>query len=138
MLYYLVYVSSATQLYSRADLDDILTTSHANNSRRSITGALLYKEGNLMQVLEGEERSVKDLYETIARDPRHKGAILVLQGPEETRQFGDWTMAFRDLSTSGPRSSGYSDFLNTRLSSAEFTADPSLCHRLLATFKQSM
>ncbi len=51
MIYFLVYVSSATTLFSRSDLEDILVKSNQNNSRLGVSGALLYKGGNLMQVL---------------------------------------------------------------------------------------
>ena len=139
MLYYLVYVSSATGLYSRADLDTILAQSHANNARLDISGALLYKDGNLMQVLEGERTAVEGLYATISRDPRHHGAIRILDGTQSNRQFAGWSMAFRDLNAPvPPGTAGYSDFLNTRLSSTEFAANPSLCQSLLNSFKKTM
>ena len=139
MLYYLVYVSSATGLYSRAELDGILAQSHANNVKRDISGALLYKDGNLMQVLEGEKSAVEGLYATIGRDPRHHGAIRILDGMQPTRQFAGWSMAFRDLNAPVAASTaGYSDFLNTRLSSTEFAANPSLCQSLLNSFKKTM
>jgi len=139
MLYYLVYASSATGLYSRADLDGILAQSHANNERLGISGALLYKGGNLMQVLEGEQTAVEGLYATISRDPRHSGAIRILEGPQPGRQFPGWSMAFRDLNSPvNPATPGYSEFLNTRLSSSEFAANPSLCQSLLNSFKETM
>lgn len=34
----------------------------ANNEKLSVSGMLFYKDGNFMQVLEGEEAIVKDLY----------------------------------------------------------------------------
>ena len=52
MTFFLVYVSSASTLFSRAELDEILRTSRRNNERLGVSGALLYKGGNLMQVLE--------------------------------------------------------------------------------------
>ena len=52
-----------------------------------------------MQVLEGEEQLVRSLYTKISADPRHKGALALLQGVEEKRQFADWSMGFRDLNS---------------------------------------
>jgi hypothetical protein len=48
-------------------------------------------------------------------------------------------MAFQDLDAPELATRpGYSDFLNTRLSSAEFTDNPTKCRRLLSTFKRIM
>ena len=51
MNYYIVYLSTATQLYSEKDMAHILTTSRKNNSEKDVTGILLYHEGSIMQVL---------------------------------------------------------------------------------------
>jgi hypothetical protein len=100
---------------------------------------LLYKDGNVMQALEGEEGAVRNLYERIGRDPRHRGVQTLLQEPRERRQFPDWSMGFRDLGAGDVHATpGYNEFLNTPLTGREFSSDPSRCQRLLLTFKQSM
>jgi Sensors of blue-light using FAD len=135
----LVYVSSAIDLFDRAQLDDILAVSRRNNSARGITGMLLYKDGNLMQVLEGDEQAVRSTYERIAMDPRHRGLLVLLEEEVAERSFEDWSMAFRDLdSVDATTTPGYSQFLNTPLNGPEFTRDPSAARRLLMMFKQSM
>lgn len=58
MPYFVAYVSSATQLLSTEQLDDLLLTCRRNNLARELTGALLYQDGNFIQVLEGEQRVV--------------------------------------------------------------------------------
>jgi hypothetical protein len=135
--YFLVYVSSASTLFSRADLDEILRTSRRNNDRLEVSGALAYRGGNLMQVLEGDEATVRTLYGRIEQDPRHRGLIVLLEGEQETRQFPAWSMAFRDLDEA-PKEPGFSDFLNTPLTSTEFGTDPSLTQKLLLSFKRSL
>jgi hypothetical protein len=137
--YFLVYVSSATTLFSDRELDEILVTSRENNARLNISGMLLYKGGNLMQVLEGEEAKVRTLYAKITADRRHNGFIILCDGYQAERQFSDWTMAFRNLNSPELLSTpGYSRFLNTPLTDPEFIADPSVSQQLLATFKASM
>jgi hypothetical protein len=139
MLYSLVYVSSAVKLFSSAELVALLEKSRANNTRLGISGLLLYKDGNTMQLLEGERDTVLALYERIAADPRHRGLIRLLEGPIETRQFAEWSMAFHDLSAPEARAvPGYSEFLNTPLTGSEFSANPTRCQKLLATFKRAM
>ena len=138
-MFFLVYVSSATRLFSRSELVAILAYAREHNSKLGITGMLLYKGGNLMQVLEGEEIAVKNLYEKISRDPRHKGLIQILSGQQAARQFSDWSMAYRDLGTADEvMPEGYSDFLNTPLTSAEFGDQPARSLKLLSLFKSSV
>jgi hypothetical protein len=139
MLYFLVYVSSAVVPFSSSELVDLLERSRVNNTRLGVSGMLLYKDGNLMQVLEGEEQTVKALYAKIAEDRRHKGLLRLMEGALEARQFADWSMAFRDLNGEETRGfPGYSEFLNTPLTGEAFAADPTRSRKLLLTFKRRM
>jgi hypothetical protein len=139
VIYSLVYVSSATALFSESELKDILATSRENNARSSISGMLLYKDGNLMQVLEGEESAVRVLYAKITADDRHQGHMVLWDGYASARQFSDWSMAFRNLDkTDSAATPGYSEFLNTPLTDSVFATNPSVCQRLLSTFRKSM
>jgi hypothetical protein len=138
-LYSLVYVSSAVTPFSTAELMALLDQSRTKNTRLGVSGMLLYKDGNTMQVLEGDQSAVLGLYDRIARDPRHRGLLRLVEGPAETRQFAEWSMAFHDLGA--PEAGavpGYSEFLSTPLTGAEFSANPSRCQKLLTTFKRSM
>ena len=138
-MFSLVYVSSATRPFSTPEMIELLEKSRRNNAKLGVTGMLLYKDGNIMQVLEGEESVVRGLAARIGRDPRHRGVMELVQGPQEGRHFADWSMGFRDLrSAEAAACPGYSPFLNTPLDGPEFAADPSRCHRLLLCFKKSM
>jgi hypothetical protein len=100
---------------------------------------LLFKDGNFMQVLEGPEAAVRATHARIVSDPRHSGLITLLQGPVAARSFGGWSMAFRNLNDSAAHTiAGYDDFLNTPLTDARFTHDPTAAQRLLQVFKRSM
>jgi hypothetical protein len=136
---FLVYLSSAVELFSPAALRELLAQSRVNNTRVGLTGILLYKDGNFMQVLEGELDAVHALYAAIQRDPRHSGLLTLLQGPLAERQYPDWSMGFRDLNSPDVRlMPGYSEFLNTPLTGEEFASNPSRCQKLLLTFKKYM
>jgi hypothetical protein len=138
-VFFLVYISSATQPFSVDDLSTLLAVSRKNNAELGITGMLLYKDGNFMQVLEGDERTVRALYEKIGVDPRHSGEITLLQGFVDERQFPDWSMGFRDLNSPEIRATqSYNEFLNTPLTGQEFSGDPSRSQKLLLTFKRTM
>src|SRR5208282_515145 len=125
-MFSLVYVSSATKPFSKSELLELLEKSRKNNTSLEISGMLLYKDGNFMQVLEGEEQLVRSLYTKISADPRHKGTLALLQSVEEKRQFADWSMGFRDLNSPEVAATpGFNDFLNVPLTAEEFSAKPS-------------
>ena len=137
-MYFLIYVSIATKCYSGAELVDFLNEWRENNEKLSLTGMLLYKDGKFMQVLEGEEETVKQLSAKIDRDPRHTNVTLLLQGPTSEREFPDWSMGFHDLDalqvTGIP---GYSEFMNTPLDSDAYATNPTRAQRLLRIFKRT-
>jgi hypothetical protein len=136
---YLIYVSSAVMPFSSDELSDLLARTRERNIRNGITGLLLYKDGNFMQLLEGEEATVRAAYARIHRDPRHRGLLTLLEGPLAERQFPDFSMAFRDLNAADVRTTpGYSAFLNTPLTGEEFSGNPSRAQSLLMTFKREM
>jgi hypothetical protein len=136
-VFYIVYVSVAQENVSKRTLLDILAKSRESNAQAGVTGMLLYKDGNFMQVLEGEENAVRELYARISRDPRHLGVLTLVEGEREDRCFGDWSMGFQDLSSEEARDTpGYSEFLNTPLTAEEFSKDPGQCERLLWAFKR--
>lgn len=123
---------------SPAELLELLRCSRENNSKLGLTGMLLYKNGEFMQVLEGPEQAVRTLVEKISRDPRHNNVAKVFEGHQAERQFAYWYMGFSNLDTEAARNTpGYSEFLNTSLS-VGLAADPTLCQRLLHVFKQDM
>ena len=64
-MFQLVYLSSASQPFSEDDLVALLTQARQNNTAHGLTGMLLYKDGNFMQVLEGDEAEVRRLFHTI-------------------------------------------------------------------------
>ena len=139
MMFYLIYVSSAVRPFLPSELVDLLSKSRTYNTEVGITGMLLYKDGNFMQVIEGEEEAVLTLYAKIERDTRHKGLLTLLQGPLTERQFPDWSMGFTDLNAVDVLSTaGYSEFLNTALTDEWFSSDPTRSQKLLMTFKKNM
>ena len=95
MIFYLSYLSSTTKSFTEAGLSDILLKSRVNNQSLNITGMLLYRDGNILQVLEGQEETVMGLYHTIAQDNRHSNIIKMISGYSEKRNFPEWTMGFK-------------------------------------------
>jgi Sensors of blue-light using FAD len=137
-MFSLTYVSSALVPLSARELRILLEKCVANNRRRDITGMLLYKDGDFMQSLEGEERVVRALHNVIAADPQHRGITTLLQGLTPGRQFPDWSMGFKDLGGDLDNPEGYSEFMNVPLTGARFKFEPTNAQKLLLTFRGSL
>jgi hypothetical protein len=137
-MYQIVYFSSATKPYTKEELLAILRVSRANNERDGITGMLLYKDGNIMQVLEGDREQVERRFQVIACDARHHGIIVIERGEIPQRQFGEWSMGFRDLADPELKTvSGFSEYLNKSLALEDFANDASATRELLQLFAAS-
>lgn len=138
-IFSLVYVSSASRLMNDAELEEILRVSRVNNQRDGITGMLLYKDGNIMQALEGPEEKVLLLTEKIRRDPRHYGLQVLLRDHIRERQFDRWAMAFQKLDPLPIGSpDGLSDFLDDEVAPQAFRSNPAKAYRLLLSFRNNI
>lgn len=97
MVFTLIYLSTMARPMSGTDLADLLAECRRKNGVLGVTGLLIYHEGHVMQLLEGEQHVVRDLYARIFEDPRHHGLLLVWTSLADHRRFPDWTMGFEDL-----------------------------------------
>ena len=135
----LVYASSANEAFKEDELLTLLEQARQKNLRLGITGMLLYKGGNFLQVLEGEESVVMNLYATIQSDQRHHQIMTVSKRTIAERTFGEWQMAFVNLHTVKAEDvPGYSAFLDEPFTVMNFVSKPSLATRFLKVFKEGM
>jgi hypothetical protein len=135
----ITYVSSAVRLFNRAELVELLESSQKANAENGITGMLLYRGGNIIQVIEGEEAIVTRLYENIKADPRHKDVTLLSKDPLSTRQFPDWSMGFVNIDKmTAQELSGFSMFLEDDFTPEYFIERPTRAYILLLSFRDSM
>jgi hypothetical protein len=118
----LLYVSNTAQPVSVGDLDDILTASRRNNAQLGITGLLLFIDDGFLQVLEGEESAVREVYARVASDPRHGNATVMLDREIPARAFPEWSMGFERPCMDDPETAGMfgvaREAINGRLSPA--------------------
>lgn len=94
---YLVYASAAAPNFDKSELGRILASSRRNNNAADLTGMLLFAEGSFMQALEGPAPAVRETFERISRDPRHRSVQILYEGKTDARQFPDWRMGYRLL-----------------------------------------
>ncbi len=101
----LLYVSNTARDTPAAELAAILEVSRRNNALLGLTGMLLYIEGGFLQVLEGDERAVRETYDRIRRDQRHWDTRILLDRAEE-RAFAGWSMGFEHVRVDDPQTAG--------------------------------
>lgn len=130
----LVYVSFATEPFSDAQLDALLEKSRRNNTRDGLSGMLLYRDGDFLQVLEGPEDKVREAYARIARDSRHGGIMLLDESQISERAFTDWSMGFRRLRRN-ELPEGFVDFFNRNFDPAQLKARGSEAYQYLLGFR---
>ncbi len=100
---HIVYVSQAEKPFQTDELSVLLAHSRARNAADDITGLLIYRynqdfaRGNFVQVLEGPDDRIDDVWHRISGDDRHHTIIVVQEGKIETRMFGDWSMGFKNV-----------------------------------------
>ena len=111
----IVYVSAATSTMSDDDVAAILVQARANNARDELTGALLFRGGRFIQILEGPDATVRERFATIAHDARHRSVQQMSETPITERQFPDWTMGFRpSADVTLKQLEGFDDFFDAR------------------------
>jgi hypothetical protein len=89
-----IYASLAAPHFKEDDLPLLLERARHFNALHSLTGMLLYIEGNFFQVLEGEAEAVDAIYTRIMRDPRHTRVTMIIREQVAQRDFSEWTMGF--------------------------------------------
>lgn len=135
----LIYVSSAVRSLTSSDIQDILRHSREANAKNEITGLLLFKDGNFMQVLEGDSELVDELHQKIENDPRHTGLVTLIRSPIANRSFSDWKMGFKNIShLTEEEKAAHSDYLDRPLNDTSYISNPNEAFILLQAFKNTV
>ena len=132
-MYYLIYASSATSLMDEDQLLAMLEEFRTKNEKLGITGMLIYKGGNFMQLLEGDKDDVLQLYDAICQDPRHKLVTNILSGEVAERQFPNWSMGFFNMD----KVAGLPDFdsyFEQAMNAASFPAETKSAYQFITRF----
>lgn len=114
-----LYISTASGAVGGSDADAILATSRRNNTGDAVTGLLYFDGKRFLQALEGEPAAVDRALSRIEKDPRHRAIVVLSDRTVETREFGEWSMAYR---APGADPDGFLD----RVSGLVATASPNV------------
>lgn len=101
-LYHISYFSRSTLTGTdeeiKSGIDDILRVAQQRNQAAGVTGALLYSGGYFIQVLEGAEDAVEEIFESIQCDTRHRDVAVINNEYIDERNFPQWSMALAGFS----------------------------------------
>jgi hypothetical protein len=100
-LHALVYVSTATNLLTLEQIEQLLQRAKVRNLELGITGVLLYDSGNFMQYLEGPLDGLIPVYQRIQHCSLHYGLVELLRWEIAQREFPQWSMGFRSVTAIG-------------------------------------
>jgi hypothetical protein len=91
-VYQLIYTSQSTPEMTEKVLIDILIKAQVNNFRNKLSGMLVLKNSNFMQLIEGNKIDVIALYNKIKNDSRHKNVKIILEAVRSDREMPSWAM----------------------------------------------
>ncbi len=89
-------------------LDRLVELACARNKALNISGVLAYKNGRLIQLIEGESHDIQRLFGKIVNDTRHRNVRTLLDIENSQRAFLNWGMV---LEADIDASSLFRDFL---------------------------
>ncbi len=89
MRFAISYVSSANRNLNQDEVAELLDQTEIRNNNEGVNGLLIYSSGNFFEVIEGEETKVKDLFENIKEDPRHRNIMMVFEKEIDKPLFDD-------------------------------------------------
>ncbi|ANI78930.1 MULTISPECIES: BLUF domain-containing protein [Sphingobium] len=95
-LYQIMYISSAQGSVTADQCAAIARAAAVRNRLADVTGLLLFNSKRFIQVLEGPRAAVESVYERIRQDDRHRGVVKLREAAIDSREFGDWGMAYDD------------------------------------------
>lgn len=136
-MFHVIYVSTATRALTKKDLVELLDVARNRNQGLGLTGLLLYSKERFIQVLEGDEAAVKEVWSSIKADNRHKDIDLLRYEVKSQRHFPDWRMGFRQLDDEVAGMEGVSKFLEPGFDTSAFRDDSSDAYQMLLVFRDA-
>jgi len=136
-MHQIVYISEATTPVSETLLLEYLHHWGESNARAGVTGILLYsqQEHRFMQLIEGEQAIIQQLFNKIEQDIRHGSVLKLADGPIAQRHFSAWLMGFPVVSAAAFKQlAGYLNPTGPAFKRALATTHDDLVRALLASF----
>lgn len=92
----IIYRSTAAPGLDRVEMFRLVYHARVSNEVKGLSGVLLQAEEHLLQILEGPAWKVAATFETIRRDPRHRGVEVLDERSIAQATFPHWAMRYFD------------------------------------------
>ncbi|MCJ7757307.1 MAG: BLUF domain-containing protein [Gillisia sp.] len=89
MRFAISYLSTANRDLNQDEVAELLDQTEIRNNIEGVNGLLIYSDGNFFEVIEGEETKIKELFENIKEDPRHRNIMMVFEKKIDKPLFDD-------------------------------------------------
>jgi len=96
MLRRIAWSSVPSSSFSAARLGEIVAPARWNNKCNDVSGMLLYTGVHFLEILEGEESVLNEMWSRLERDDRHASLVRIGDEACNERRFADWKMAYAD------------------------------------------
>jgi len=89
-MYELFITTIARKQYSDDEIKKIVSDLSVRNTQHSLTGVLIYNDGEFYQILEGEQSTLEGLRDEILNDELHGGVHVIWEGGIKDRGYTNW------------------------------------------------
>jgi hypothetical protein len=96
MLRRIAWSSVPSSSFSAARLGEIVAPARWNNKANDVSGMLLYTGTHFLEILEGEESVLNEMWSRLVLDDRHASLVRIGDEACNERRFADWKMAYAD------------------------------------------
>lgn len=93
-IYQLIYKSRASEKITQETLLKILKKAQENNERHQLSGFLIFKNNEFIQLLEGAKTDVLTIFNAIKDDSRHTDIEILLETNSKERAMAAWVMGY--------------------------------------------
>jgi hypothetical protein len=134
-MHHIIYMSRGVRPMSEQELLTLLEQARNENERQGITGALVYGDGQFMQIIEGEESLLAALYAKLLQDFRHMNVVKLADKQIGQRSFQQWSMGFQVVSADTfAELAGYVDPVQMNMDVPGLSAADALLLQMMKTF----
>ncbi|UZO82272.1 BLUF domain-containing protein [Aquimarina sp. ERC-38] len=90
----LIYKSTMAPDFTHNQIRSMLYHARHFNEINEVSGCIFYGNSQFLQMIEGEQHTISDLYGRIQEDNRHHSVELLFHEETPKRLFKEWNMIF--------------------------------------------
>ena len=129
-MYELIYCSIANPNLEEKDIFNILQKARDFNSKKGVTGCLLFHDNEFIQILQGDKKNLQNLIEEIKKDVRHNSVMVLAENKIANRVFDKWSMAYHKVENNDVINLDRLIFVNNLLTLSKLISKPTYASRV--------